>query len=58
MLWVRVPPEQLFSFSMEREMFRLIVLSCFDLYRSNSFHARKKTEEEEKEEKVERRESE
>ena len=28
-----------FSFSMEKEMFRLIVLPCFDLCRSNSFHA-------------------
>ena len=27
MLWVRVPPEQLFfSFSMEKELFRLVVL--------------------------------
>ena len=27
-----------FSFSMEKEMFRLVVLPCFDLCRSNSFH--------------------
>ena len=32
MLLVRVPPEQLFfSFSMEKEMFRFVVLPCFDL---------------------------
>ena len=29
----------LFSFSMEKEMFRFVVLPCFELCRSNSFHA-------------------
>ena len=38
MSWVRVPPEQLFSFSMEKELFMLVVLPCFDLCRSKSFH--------------------
>ena len=28
----------LFSFSMEKELFRLVVLPCFDLCRSKSFH--------------------
>ena len=36
-MWVQIPLEQLFfSFSMEKEMFRLVVLPCFDLCRSNS----------------------
>ena len=35
-----------FSFSMEKEMFRIVVLPCFDLCRSNSFHVRKKRGEE------------
>ena len=26
------------SFSMEKELFRLVVLPCFDLWRSKSFH--------------------
>ena len=34
MSWVRVPPEQLFSFSMEK----VVVLPCFDICRSKSFH--------------------
>ena len=42
MLWVRVPPEQLFfSFPMEKEMFRLnwlYYLALIHLSRSNSFH--------------------
>ena len=28
----------LFSFSMEKELFRLVVLPCFDLCRCKSFH--------------------
>ena len=37
--WVRVPPEQLFfKFSMEKELFRLVVLSCFDLCFYKRFH--------------------
>ena len=37
MSWIPVPPEQLlFSFSMGKEMFRLVLLPCFDLF--NSFH--------------------
>ena len=39
MSWVRVPTEQLFfSFSMEKELFKLVVLPCFDLCRSKIFH--------------------
>ena len=40
MLRVRVPLEQLFlfSFSMEKELFRLVVLPCFDLCRSKNVH--------------------
>ena len=30
MSWVRVPPEQL-SFLLEKEIFRFVVLPCFDL---------------------------
>ena len=37
MSWILVPPEQLFSFSIGKETFRLVVLPCFDLCRSNSF---------------------
>ena len=28
----------IFSFSMEKEMFMLVVLPCFDICRANSFH--------------------
>ena len=35
---VRVPPEQLFFHFPWKEMFRLVILPCFDLCRSNSFH--------------------
>ena len=29
MLWVRIPPEQLFSFSVKKELFKLVVLLVF-----------------------------
>ena len=35
--------EALFSFSMEKEMFRLVVLPCFDLCRSKSFHVQEQS---------------
>ena len=36
MSWVRIQPDSFFS--TEKDMFRLVVLLCLDLCRSNSFH--------------------